>query len=271
MAKPQAPNNSSPRSSSRKSVSALRPAAIRTPTPTNGSNDDDDDDDDRVDEDLCSFLEAPPAVADHVLVVAISPSGEAIVQDRTATECKRGPNALAAQITIACERWAQSERRIVRFRAAWMRGDKTLATHAWECGESSGDSPQLDGSVGSFLQQQQLFAQAQHKLHLEGFEMVQEGWQKLLTLQNKRIEALEKDNAELRDRLRKLDEIGSDLQVEAMRAEIEARGRTADLIEKRVLPLAQAIAVKHLQSGGNSAETPAAVPTHSNQENAHKE
>ena len=263
MAKPQTQNSNSNHSSSRKSVSRGSSQQTRTATQTNGSNDDDDDDDDPVDEDLCAFLEAPPAIADHVLVVAASPSGDAIVQDRTATEAKRGANALAAQITIACERWAQSERRIVRFRASWLKGDKVLATHAWECGEKSGGELQLDGSTASFLQQQQMFAQAQHKLHLEGFEMVQEGWQKLLTLQNKRIEALEKDNAELRDRLRKLDEVGSDLQVESMKAEIEARGRTADLIEKRVLPIVQAVAIKHLQSSTT-------VPLDSNHENGEK-
>ena len=186
-----------------------------------------------------------------------------IVQDRTATEAKRGPNAIAAQITIACERWAQSERRIVRFRASWLRGDKVLATHAWECGEG-GTQQQLDGSVSSFLQQQQLFAQAQHKLHLEGFEMVQEGWQKLLTLQNKRIEALERDNQELRDKLRRVDDTGTEMAIESVRAEIEQRGRTTDLIEKRVLPLVQAIAMQKLQAGAAAAI--GAAPVNGNQE-----
>jgi len=266
MAKPQ-PNNSSRNSSIRKSASA-RPPQTRTAIPTNGSQQDDSEDDE-VD-DLHAFLSDPPAVADHVLVVAASPSGDAIVQDRTATECKRNPDAIAAATTIACEHWAHSERRIVRFRAVWMRGEKVLATHAWECGESSGDKQQLDGSVSSFLQQQQLFAQAQHKLHLEGFEMVQEGWQKLLTLQNKRIEALERDNQELRDKLRKLDDVSSEIASEQIRAEIASRSRTVDLLESRVLPIVQAVAAKHLQAQ-NSAPAPAAVPSNSHQEHSHKE
>jgi len=262
MAKPQQQTNSR---SNRKSVSELRPAT-RTPTPTNGSQDDADEDDEVVDEDLVGFLSSPPAIADHVLVIAAGAGGDQIVQDRSATETKKQANAIAAQIWIACERWAQSERRLVRFRASWMRGDKVLATHAWQCGEDSG-APQLDGSVSSFLQQQQLFAQAQHKLHLEGFEMVQESWKSLLTLQNKRIEALEKDNAELRDRLRKLDDVGSELQIEAQRAELEQRGRTADILEKKVLPLAQALVVRQIQ-GSAAAAAPAAVPANSEQKHS---
>lgn len=206
-----------------------------------------------VDDALLAFVLTPALGADHLLVHAYSPAGEPVViQDRQAAEAKRIPEPLAISITVACERWAATERRAVRFRAAWLRGDKLLASHTWECG--SGTQQQaLDGSVQSFLQQQQLFAQAQHKLHLEGFEMVQDGWAKLLGLQNKRIESLEKDNGELRDRLRKMDDVGSEIAIEQMRAEVEQRGRTADLLEKRILPIAQAIAAKHLQSGGDSA------------------
>jgi hypothetical protein len=187
--------------------------------------------------------------ASNLVVIALSPTGDAVIQDRQVAEVKRIPEQLAISIETACERHAAAERRVVRFRAAWMRGDKTLATYAWEAGTARKEI-ELDGSTLSFLQQQQLFAQAQHKLHLEGFEMVQEGWGKLLALQNKRIEALERDNAELRDRLRKLDDVGNEIAIESARAEVEQRGRTADLIEKRLLPLALQVAAG---SGGGSS------------------
>lgn len=203
----------------------------------------DEPESDLVDEALLSFVMTPAAGADRLTVFALSPAGDTVIQDRQASEAKRNPEPLAISIATACERFAATERRAIRFRAAWQRGDRTLATYAWECGTNTKDR-ELDGSVQSFLLQQQQFAQAQHQLHLEGFEMVQESWKSLLTLQNKRIESLERDNNELRDRLRKMDDVGSELAIEQMRAEIESRGRTADLIEKRVLPIAQALALK---------------------------
>lgn len=225
----------------------LQPMASTRGEPPGELDESDSDLTDLVDEALLSFVETPALGATNLLVQALSPTGDSVIQDRQVSEAKRIPDKLAISIAQACERHAEAERRVTRFRAAWMRGDKTLATYAWECGSSQRQQVELDGSALSFLQQQQLFAQAQHKLHLEGFEMVQEGWAKLLQLQNKRIEALERDNAELRDRLRKLDDVGSELAIEQMRVETEQRGRTADLIEKRLLPIAQAFAIKQLE------------------------
>jgi hypothetical protein len=246
---------------------ALRVAPRATSTAsTNGEPRDDshESDETATDEALAEFLAAPPANADHVQVIAVMPSGDAVVQLRQRAEVLRDPDAIANAVTKACDRWALAERRIVRFRANWARGDRTLATHAFEHGAPSDQPPELNGSVQSFLSQQQLFAQAQHKLHLEGFEMVQESWKSLLTLQNKRIEALERDNAELRDRLRKVDDVGNELAIESARAEIEQRGRTADLIEKRLLPIAQAVVAQKLQESA-AALSGHGKPEHSEQ------
>jgi hypothetical protein len=190
-------------------------------------------------------------------VLALSPSGDSVIQDRQAAEARRDAAELTLAIEVSCERYAAAERRQVRFRAAWMRGEKTLATYAWEVGTGKQER-ELDGSVQSFLQQQQQMQLAQHKLHLEGFEMVQDSWKSLLALQNKRIENLERENMELRDRLRKMDDVGSEIAIEQMRAEVDQRGRTVDLVENRLLPLAQAIAVKHL--GGAAAAATSAAP-----------
>lgn len=241
-----------------------KPAARRAPlrastrgeSTENSSEPDADsgDEDEVVDTALLAFVCAPALGADRLQVLALSPSGDAaVIQDRQAAEAKRIPEPLAIAIEAACERYAATEKRAVRFRAAWMRGEKTLATYTWESGSGKVER-ELDGSVQSFLQQQQVQQLAQHKLHLEGFEMVQESWKSLLTLQNKRIEALEKDNAELRDRLRKMDDVGSEIAIEQMRAEVEARSRTADLVEKRLLPIAQALAVKHLESSAAASK-----------------
>lgn len=244
-----------PKASKKPSARALQPIAS-----TRGARREDSDESETeqtdlaiVDEALLSFVMTPAMGATNLLVLALSPTGDSVVQDRQVAEAKRIPEQLAISIEQACERHAEAERRAVRFKAAWMRNDKTLATYAWETGSSQRQQVDLDGSALSFLQQQQLFAQAQHKLHLEGFEMVQEGWAKLLQLQNKRIEALERDNQELRDRLRKMDDVSSDLAMEQIRLETEQRGRTADLLEKRLLPIAQAFAMKQLESSAAPA------------------
>lgn len=246
-----------PRSQPKPSARASRTTTAR-PKSTNGSQQEETDEDGDeatipVDDDLVSFLESPAMSADRVVVLALSPGGDVIVQDRTTTEAKHDPDRLALAITIACERWAKSERRLVRFRAAWMRGDRTLATHAWECGRATQEQPVLDGSAQSFLVQQQHQQLAQHKLHLEGFEMVQESWKNLLNLQNKRIESLERTNDELRERLQKIDDASSEIALEQAKAELEQRGRTADLIEHRLLPIAHAFVVKKLESEGAAA------------------
>jgi hypothetical protein len=211
-----------------------------------------DDELDELDEALLAFVSTPALSADHLLVVAHSPAGDVVLQDRQTAEAKRRPELLTQAISAAAERWADNEKRTVRFRAAWCRGDRTLATYAWECGQGEAKQ-ELDGSVTSFLQQAQTNQQSFHKLHLEGFEMMQEGWRSLLNLQNKRIEALERDNQELRDRLRKLDDVGSEMAIEQMRAELAQRGRTTDLLEKRVLPIAQAVAVRYLEQQSATA------------------
>lgn len=227
-----------------------------------------------ADDSLIVFVGAPPANADRLVVIASGAAGEQLLQDRTAAECKREPHFVAEQISVACERWAIVEGRLVRFRASWMRGEKSCATHAWQAGSNEDDQQVLDGSVMSVLVQlQRVFdAQAQsivneRKLSLEKDEMVKDSWQLLFSVQNQRITALEKDNDGLRDRLRKLDDVGTELALENARADIEQRGRTADLLEKRVLPIAQAFLAQKMQETAASV-TATPVSTNSHQEHS---
>lgn len=180
-------------------------------------------------------------------VTAASPNGDQIVQVRARKEVLSDPDGIASGITMACERWATSERRQVRFRAAWLRGERIVATHTFEHGKGDKDHPLLDGSAQSFLVQQQHAQLARDKLHLEGLEVMQEGWKSLLDIANRRNVALEKENEMLRERLRKLEDSGAEMQIEQQRAELEQRGRTADLLETRVLPLVQHLVLKQLE------------------------
>lgn len=236
---------------------------LTTPTPTvstRGETSDDSDASDVGDEALQEFLAAPPTAADMLHVVAASPSGDSIVQVRARKEVLADVDEMATRINAACERWASSERRLVRFRASWYRGERLLATHAFEHGVAVTDAPMLDGSSQSFLVQMQHAQLARDKLFIESLEsmaraneVTQDSWKSLLSIANKRNDALETEIDKLREKLRKSDDVGNEIAIESARAEIEARSRTADLIEKRVLPIVQAVAVQKLQEAASSA------------------
>lgn len=209
---------------------------------------DDDDDEPDADRELELFVRRPPQGADRLLVVAITHQGDQIVQDRSATEARLKPLVLTRSTMQSCERWARVDGRVTKFRATWQRQDSVLSAHQWQCGDGK-DPTALDGTVESFLAQHQRHAEAQQRLHLEGFGMVQESWKSLLSTAHRRIEALEKDNEILRDRLRAADDTGHEIALETAKSELEQRGRTTDLIENRVLPIVQAMMLKQLEAG----------------------
>lgn len=224
----------------------MTPAKQRSAARVADDEDDDDDDDLDIDEELELFVRRPPVGADHIVVIAVTAKGDEIVQDRSLTEARTKPNVLMTAMMASCERWARVAGRVTTFRATWFKQDKVLSAHQWQCGAGK-DPTELDGTVESFLAQHQRHAEAQQRLHLEGFGMVQDSWRSLLSLAHKRIEALEKDNEDLRDRLRKADDVGSDIARETALAELEARGRTADMMENKLLPMAQALMLKQLE------------------------
>lgn len=221
-------------------------------------SDDDDDDDGEIatDHALALFLRRPPTSADHWVCVAYTAAGEQVVQDRSALEARTRPVDLANETYAACQRWATAEGRKTRFRVTWQAADRVLASHQWTSGE--GDPSALDGTVESFLSQQQRHAETQHRLHHEGFSMVQDAWKQLLAASMKRIEALERDNETLRDRLRKAGDVEADIAVQQVAAELEQRNRTADILEHKVLPIAQALILRRL--AGDDQPPPSAAP-----------
>lgn len=213
--------------------------------PSPADVDDDDDDEIPSDEALAMFLRRPPLGADRFVVVATSHGGDQVVQDRPAAEARRAYVQMANATIAACERWAHAEGRECRFRAVWQQGDRALATHQWKAG--SGDPQALNGTVESFLSQVQRHLENREQLSHDNQSTQLEGWKILTAAQNKRIEALERDNAELRERLRRVDDVGSEIALEQARAELLQRGRTADILEQRILPIAQAYMIQQAQ------------------------
>lgn len=201
-----------------------------------------------LDEALALFLRRPPAGADRVVVLASSSAGEQLVQDRSAAEARAGAVQLANDVMTVCERWARTEGRTTRFRGQWQCGDRVLASHQWQCGD--GSPTELDGTVDSFLQQQQRHAETQQRLHHEGFAMVQDSWKQLLSMAMRRIESLERDLAEARDRLRKSNDVDAELAITATMADIDARAQTRKLIEDRLIPMILPIAQQLLRQNG---------------------
>jgi len=205
---------------------------------------------------LTLFFRSPPGGADHAVVIAHTASGgDQIVEDRSASEIAKDPARHANAVASACSRWAQSEARQTRFRATWQAGDRILASHQLVCGD--GDPTALDGTVDSFLSQQQRHSEVQHRLHHEGFSMVQDAWKQLLSGAMKRIEALERDNESLRERLRKAGDVEAEILAAQVASDLEQRVRTTDIVESRLLPIVQTLVMKHLAPAANGGSADA--------------
>lgn len=232
------------RNSPRRPIRAKRGSTA--PVETESPEEDDDDDSGELDTDdaLALFVRSPPLSADRLVVTALSPRGDETVTDRPAIECRGRHVQIATQVLAACGRWANAEGRALRFRASWHDGDRALASFQWKAGSDARD---FDGTVESFLAQAQRHMENREQLSFERAQIELESFKTLIGLQNKRIEALEADNAELRDRLRKLDDISAELVTTQVQADIAARSRTADLLEKRVLPIAQTLMLQAAQ------------------------
>lgn len=197
------------------------------------------------DEALTLFLKRAPLGADRFVVTAMSHAGEHVVQDRTAKEAIRAHVMMANSTIMACDRWAHSEGRECRFRATWQQGERVLASHQWRAGQ--GDPQALNGTVESFLSQVQRHLENREQNTYETQSTQLEAWKTLSGAQNRRIEALEKENDHLRERLRRVDDVSSELAIEHAKADIESRGRTVDILENRVLPIVQAYVAQQLQ------------------------
>jgi hypothetical protein len=225
--------------------------------------DDADEPDDEIATDtaLFLFLRKPPSAADHCVIIATTQQGEHVVQDRTVSEVRKQPKQLANAVLASCSKLALSERRELRFRATWQQGDRVVASYAWRVGD--GDPTALDGTVDSFLRQQQQHSETLHRVHLEGLPMLQDGWNKLLSSAHRRIDALEKQNEELSARLRKAGDVEAEVIMATTASDLEARTRTADMIQDRLLPLLQHLLLKAANSAAAVAPAPAAeVPKH---------
>lgn len=206
------------------------------------------------DEQLALFLRRPPAGAERVVVYAFTASGDHTMQDRSATEARTAPVQLANTIMQLCERWARTEGRETRFRAQWQAGERTLASHQWRCGE--GDPTALDGTVESFMGQAQRHLEHRDRIHLEAYADQNAGWKDLVAELRGEVKALRAENAELRERLRKANDVDAEIALATTESELARKGRMSDMLEHRVLPLLQHIALK----AANAAQQPSAAP-----------
>lgn len=218
------------------SAHSARPRAVLAPS----------EDEIATDEALALFFRRPPTAADHVVVTTTTPAGDQIVQDRTAAEASRAPIGFANTVTAACEKYARAEGRELRFRAIWMAGDRVLASHQWRAGE--GDPTALDGTVDSFMAQQQRHMEDLHRLYIDGFQLQQSTQAETMTALRAELADLRKDNESLRDRLRKAGDVDAEIAIQTTAAELESRSRQADLLEHKLIPLIEHIVVKKLEA-----------------------
>jgi len=202
---------------------------------------------------LSMFLRRPPVGAERVMVFGLTQAGEVIVQDRSAAESRAAPVQLANSVLAICERWARTEGRETRFRAQWQAGDRVLASHQWKCGE--GDPTVLDGTVESLISQSQRHLENKDRIHLEAYTDQNTGWRELLAAYREEMKVLRAENAELRKRNQKANDVEAEIALRSVDADIEAKGRTADLLEHRVLPMLQHLALKAV----NGLQPPAAA------------
>lgn len=179
------------------------------------------------------------------------------MQDLGASEVLAAPVAYANAVADLCERWAVAEGQQTRFLACWSVGARVLASHQWTCGDGR---PALDGSSLSQIAQAQQHAEVQHRLHHEGQSLLTDGWKALLGLAMDRVKAVEKENAELRERLKRSDDVDATIAVSSAEADLETRARTAAILEERVLPIFEALATRALTQhlSGATATAPTA-------------
>lgn len=207
---------------------------------------------------LSLFFRRPPAGADHVQVVALTTTGDHVLQDRSAAEAQRNPVGLANLVLESCTRWAATEGRTTKFRMLWLLGDRVLGSHQLACGD--GDPTALDGTVESLLTQSQRHNETTQRIAHDGFQMVQEAWRELSQEQRKEIAALRAEVTELRDRLRKAGDVDAEIAISNAAAELEQRARTSEIFETKLLPIVQAMVLRQLQS----SQQPLAAPISAN-------
>lgn len=210
--------------------------------------------DDGSDRSLTLFFRHPPQGADHFLVYASTAHGETLVQDRMRSELD-SPAATADLVLDSCTRWAAAEGQQTRFRILWQHSDRLLASYQMVCG--TGDPTQLDGSVNSFMVQHQRHAEVRERIAHQGFELVQEAWRTLQSSSMERIMALERDNALLRERLKKAGDVEAEIAFSTVAAEIEQKQRTTEILESRLMPILQGMLMQKL--GLRSTEDPTAA------------
>jgi hypothetical protein len=90
--------------------------------------------------------------------------------------------------------------------------------------------------------------------------MVQDAWKSQNASQQRRIDALEKDNELLRDRLRKAGDVDAEIAIQHAASDLEARERNANIMEHKVLPVLQHLLISKMNAANGNAPPVAAAP-----------
>lgn len=209
-----------------------------------------------TDEALALFFRRAPREADRLVVTAHSHKGQHIVQDVSTSDVAEGATRFANAVVELTKRWAIAEGHETRFLATWCAGARVLGSYQWACGDGR---PPLDGSALSQVVQSQSHAEVMHRLYADNFERLSESWQREDAKKGKRIDALEKELDGLRERLRRTDDLDATLATQQVEADLEQRARTQAILEERVLPILEGIAVRALSQQLNGSVPPTAA------------
>jgi len=216
-----------------------------------------------LDQALELFMRRPPSAADHLVVTVLAFDGsEHLLADISRTEVAAETTEAANQIALSSRSWAANERRECRFRALWQGSDRILSSYAWRSGESAeANGGALDGTMQAMLAQNQRHLESLMRLLIEKDAGHQRSFDRLTSMQDRRILALETRANELAERLRAAGDSDNELATQTLAAELEGRARTQEILLTRVVPLIEAAAVRHFQSVSGAPQPTAADPS----------
>lgn len=202
-----------------------------------------------VDEALALFLRRPPAEADRLIITAHGRTGQAVVQDVPASEVTQQAIAYANAVAKHAKQWAAANGHETRFLACWHAGPRVLGSYQWTAGMGG---PPLDGTTISQVAQAQQHEEVMMRVAFEVVHsmqvLTQSGAKDVQTMLLARIAAQDKEIESLRERLRVSEDVDAQLLTQTAEADLERRARTQAILEERVLPLMETVALRAFAS-----------------------
>ena len=212
-------------------------------------------------------MRRPPRDADRFVLTAHSHKGQHVVQDVARGDIDNAVQFANAVVEHA-KKWARAEGHETRFLATWAAGQRVLGSYQWAVGDGR---PPIDGTALSQIVQSQSHAEVMHRFFAEQYERISANWERIDARKDKRIEQLEKECDALRERLRRADDVDATIITQQAEAELERSARNQAILEERVLPLVENVALRLLpqlvpQLNLNGATPPTAAAAESEQQ-----